>query len=230
MDFIKGSIVIGLIVLLTALVPAAAEEFQPARPIDGQKWRVEVRYPSALGDGSWSDPEVWRYETRKAEEGWVISATAGGAGENADRIEIRTDDAFEVREIRIYRETGQAGRERILRPGPGEPVLTERSPAPFDRPVFPLKVPSTNTYRRMITLGSGLQAETGVIQTVRRVIEDGIPAVPPGSASPEGGVIEVTLSDPRGAVLAVQYWSEGFPWPLSGSNRSMRYQLVGTGE
>ena len=206
-------------------------DLQPLAVPPGLEWRVEVSYPSALGDGAWSEPETWVYRSEGAENGWIVTARPEGVPESRERVEIQGGSSWNIHEVRIFRDRPDGILERVIEAGAGFPVITERSRAPFDGPVFPLDVPSRKTYRKRITLASGLEVEATVIQSVRRVtgqaVIEGMGAVAGGE---EGGLIEVTLEDDKGTVLAVQYWSEGHPWPAAGMNRSMKYRRVSPGE
>jgi hypothetical protein len=220
--------IINILMLAGLLWPAcsmAAEYYRPEAFIDGQRCQVEIQYPSALGDGSWSDPVLWTYGSRKTEEGWKITAEPEPSVGSLERIQLLIDESRQIKKVWIYRETGDGIRERIVTPRKDEPVFTERSRAPFDMPVFPLEVSSQKTYRRTISLRAGLQAETMVTQTVRRVKDPAFSGLPGGTIKRDD-IIEVTMTDENGIILAVQYWDRGICWPLCGFNRSMRYWLV----
>lgn len=196
----------GIIILSS---PGGAADGSAPRWAAGDVWSVLVSYPAA-GDG-WSDPVRWVYRVAATPEtghdGYILAVTGP---EMKARLVYRGD--FSLAEVEIVRAIRERRIVTDLAYEAGAPVLTERSPVPFDTPLFPLLSGAAGEYRVRHAIGDGLFVTVTVRQTVASI---------PGDEE----LLAVTCAwgDTEGFV---QHWGQGRPWPLYGENRNMRYWLV----
>lgn len=175
----------------------------------GDTWSVRVSY--ATQEGGWSEPVPWEYRVAAApgatSGGYTLEVTGPGA---EAALVYRSDHSLAgVKIVRALR-----GRRIVTTLGyeAGAPVLTERSPVPFDTPLFPLVPSASGDYHARRAVGEGLHVTVAVKQTVIPTADDA-----------EALEVTCTGGDER---YFVQRWEPGRPWPVSGENPGMRYWLV----
>ena len=197
---------IGVLILFPAGV--GAEEITPCWE-KGDTWSVRVAY--ATQDGGWSEPLLWRYRvtavTGTGSQGYTLDVTGPVASVT---LTYRSD--FSLVGVRVVRTLRGTDTVTILTYDHGVPVLTERSPVPFDTPLFPLVSSFSGVYSARASVGKDLHTT----QTVRQTVESIAGTVP---------VLEVRCMWGKDTSF-VQRWEAGRPWPVSGENPKMRYRLV----
>jgi len=218
---------VAVVVLLCASSATGSEGvFSPVWRV-GDSWLVKTVYPSPVADGEWSAPLYWNYriagrEMEGTEERYVVdvSEQTGRVGLKA-RLFYRCVDGSLAG---VDMEKMSRGKiiSTTLVYEKGVPVVSERTLIPCDTPVFPLVAPSSSEYRITRAVGEGMKAEKIVRQDVRRVAEAEGPSFPVA----ETPFFEVRCTDDKGSILFLQRWGSGYPWPLYGENKNMKYWLV----
>src|SRR5262245_37905939 len=130
----------------TSPVPAG-EKFRPREMQFGDSWVVvsTSAFPDSRGGVNWHPPVGWKFT--------VASVRSDQVAVEARRLGSSDDPALT---LAIDPRTATIIRSRVLVPAtygdrildrryqPGEPCLTDLSPVPFDRPVFPVVLPGKN--------------------------------------------------------------------------------------
>ena len=206
---------LSLLVIMALFFPLGGTAADGARPLwtEGDTWTVRAVYP--VQGGGWSKPVLWEYRVAgvpgSGSGGYALEVTGlDGAPEVKARLTYRND--FSLAGAEIVRTLRGRSVVTALEYEAGAPVLTGRSPVPFDTPVFPLLAPSSGDYRAKRTIGDGLSVSVSVRQSA---------AADPGDED----ILEVTCAWGDGERF-VQRWKNNRPWPVYGENRNMKYWLV----
>lgn len=214
---------VSILSLLAKGQATCADLFRPGWEV-GDHWNVEVAQKMPTSADGWSAPVVWEYrvaamETYKGEQVYIVdvvpvSGDTGGGARLWYRFGDRSVAAVEVR-----------GRnEEVLMAlsfDDAIPVATERSGIPFDSPVFPVEISSSERYEIKRGIGGGFVANVVLRQDAKRY--SGELAFCSSLAGDD--LIEIRCTQ-GGEVSFVQYWDESAPWPVCGENRNLRYWLV----
>lgn len=206
---------LALLILLVLIFPARSVAGDGVHPVwmEGDAWSVRVVYP--VQGGGWSGPVLWGYRVAGVpgpdSSGYVLEVKAlSRAPKVKARLTYRND--FSLAGVEIIRTLREREVITVLEYEAGAPVLTRRSPVPFDTPLFPLLAPSSGEYHVKRKMGDGLSFALSVTQSVVPDPED-------------EDVVEVTCTLSNGEQF-LQRWRENRPWPIYGKNRNMRYWLV----
>jgi hypothetical protein len=206
--------------------PAAA--FMPNwKP--GDSWIVEVSYAQAFGPEKWSEPVYWIYrisdDKTQAQPGIILEARH--KTDNALGLRVWLSGDLEPIKVQTFRNIRGEEKMMEIKPEPGFPVWIHYTRAPFDFPVFPLDVPSTETLTRIRPLSDTSELRVPEILKQESRVNDGIPE---GYGfelqSGAGDIIEITVSSQEQETLFSQYWDKNLPWPLYGENKNMKYRWV----
>lgn len=226
-----GILCLGLsLVLFLPAISLSNDFFYPTWQV-GESWNVKAVYPHPVEKDQWSMPVLWTYRVEGLERGL-----------SGDCLIIAVYRAEEEKEEPTLRLIYRSGDRRLMRAETtkilrgrktlkilsydGEyPVEAQQSPAPFDSPAFPLRIPSSLAFSVTKEMSGGLKKTETIRQEVQRVsgLEElkGLP-----EAYHPKNLIEVRCEDVDGKVLFSQYWDETLPWPVYGQNSSMKYWLV----
>ena len=215
-----------LLALACASPATGADTFLPAWQV-GDRWLVKAVYPSPLDEGEWSAPVYWEYEIVGREDHGLescyvleIKDQKGGLKLSA-RLMYRPEDlSLALAEITKTRRGKQV--VKVLIYERGIPILTEQTLTPFDKPVFPLHLPSSTDFSVTREISPGLKAAETIRQEVRPVY--GAAELPDWLKDRD--LIEVKCTASDGTLVFVQYWDKKLPWPIYGWNRNMKYRLV----
>jgi len=179
----------------------------------GDMWRVAVSFTADGERGS--RPVAWTYRVRQVPgsgEGYVLAVSCDETEPGITvRLVYRQD--FSLARVTMFRTVGGTARKVSTFYEAGAPVMTRRSPVPFDTPVFPLTVTvPPASYKTVRHMSDGLKYRVTFTQEVTKDKSDA-----------EGLVVTCSASD---GMTFTQRWLPGRPWPVYGENDRMTYRLV----
>ena len=216
------------VLFIVACAPWAtgADTFFPVWQV-GERWLVKAVYPSHLNKDEWSSPVYWEYEIVGREEHgsescYVLEIKDQKGGlKLSTRLMYRPED-FSLAKAEITKTRRGKQVVKVLTYERDTPILTEQTLTPYDKPVFPLHLPSSTDFSVTREVSPGLKVAETIRQEVRPVY--GAAELP--DWPDDRKLIEVKCTADDGTIIFIQYWDKNLPWPVYGQNRNMKYWLV----
>lgn len=203
-----------------------ADTFLPVWQV-GERWLVKTVYSSHLNENEWSAPVYWEYEIVGREECGSESCYVLEIKEQKSGLKLSTQLMYRTKDFSLAKAEitkTRRGKQvvKVLNYERGIPILTEQTLTPYDKPVFPLYLPSSTDFSVTKVVSPGLKATETIRQEVRQVCRaEELP-----DWLEDQDLTEVRCSATNGNLIFIQYWDKNLPWPVYGQNRNMKYWMV----
>jgi hypothetical protein len=216
------------VLFIVACAPWAtgADTFLPVWQV-GERWLVKAVYPSHLNEDEWSAPVYWEYEIIGREDHGSESCYVLEIKDQKGGLKLSARLMYRLKDLSLARAEitkTRRGKQvvKVLTYERNIPILTEQTLTPYDKPVFPLHLPSSTDFSVTREVSPGLKASKTIRQEVRQV--SGAQELPDWPENRD--LTEVRCSATDGTIIFIQYWDKNLPWPVYGQNRNMKYWLV----